>query len=164
MIKQHGINLFYKSVELRELCCETRKVRPLIRALNGLSAWITGLRRSHAESRREIERFEIDAAHDNILKINPLASWSEEQVWNYISAHRLPYNALHDRGYRSIGCACCTRPTNPGEDIRAGRWWWEENTKKECGIHIVSMDQVQTGTSNDGATPVRPEAARHAGG
>jgi phosphoadenosine phosphosulfate reductase len=135
IVKHHGINLFYKSVELRELCCEVRKVEPLMRALHGLSAWITGLRRSQSATREQIERIEIDAAHHDIVKLNPLAGWSEEQVWQYINSHELPYNALHDCGYRSIGCACCTRPTNPGEDIRAGRWWWEDNTKKECGLH-----------------------------
>jgi thioredoxin-dependent adenylylsulfate APS reductase len=139
MIKQHGINLFYQSVELRELCCEVRKVRPLIRALHGLSAWITGLRRSQAASRQEIERLEIDTTHDNILKLNPLAGWSEQQVWDYINDHQLPYNTLHDRGYRSIGCAPCTRPTNPGEDLRAGRWWWENTGWKECGLHTRVM-------------------------
>jgi len=151
IIRQHGINLFYKSVELRQLCCEIRKVRPLIRALDGLSAWITGLRRSQAATRQQIERIEIDTVHRGILKLNPLAGWSEEQVWNYIILHKLPYNALHDRGYRSIGCACCTRPTNPGEDLRAGRWWWEETAKKECGLHTLHVD------SNDGtaAGPAR---------
>ena len=148
MVKQHGINLFFKNVQLRELCCEMRKVRPLIRALDGLSAWITGLRRSQASSRERIERFEIDQAHSDIVKVNPLAGWSEEQVWNYINMHALPYNTLHDRGYRSIGCACCTRPTNPGEDIRAGRWWWEENSRKECGLHgrvAVGMGDLDSG-------------------
>jgi thioredoxin-dependent adenylylsulfate APS reductase len=135
IIKRHGINLFYKSLELRELCCEVRKVEPLIRALQGLSAWITGLRRSQSATREQIERIEIDSAHNDIVKLNPLAGWSEEQVWEYINVHELPYNALHSRGYRSIGCACCTRATHPGEDIRAGRWWWEDNSKKECGLH-----------------------------
>jgi thioredoxin-dependent adenylylsulfate APS reductase len=144
MVKQHGINLFYKNIELRELCCEIRKVRPLMRALDGLSAWITGLRRSQSSSRKMIDHLEIDSAHHNIIKLNPLAGWSEEQVWNYIVMHELPYNALHDRGYRSIGCDCCTRPTNPGQDIRAGRWWWEESGKKECGLHTTNFNGVQT--------------------
>jgi thioredoxin-dependent adenylylsulfate APS reductase len=142
MVRQHGISLFYKSVELRELCCEVRKVRPMVRALDGLSAWITGLRRSQAATRQRIERVEIDIAHHGIVKLNPLAGWSEEQVWSYIILHELPYNALHNRGYRSIGCACCTRPTNPGEDLRAGRWWWEENTKKECGLHTMQVNPI----------------------
>jgi thioredoxin-dependent adenylylsulfate APS reductase len=155
MVKQHGINLFLKSVQLRELCCEIRKVRPLIRALDGLSAWITGLRRLQASSRQRIERFEIDHTHSDIVKLNPLAGWSEEQVWNYINLHELPYNALHDRGYRSIGCACCTRPTNPGEDIRAGRWWWEENSRKECGLHSPVSDARVDLDSTNGAVDVR---------
>ncbi len=125
MVKAHGINLFYDSVELRELCCEVRKVHPMLRALEGLEAWITGLRRIQTVTRRAVRKIEIDAIHDGILKLNPLCEWSEQEVWDYINTHQLPYNALHDRGYRSIGCAPCTRATNPGEDLRAGRWWWE---------------------------------------
>jgi len=135
MVRAHGVNLFYRSVELRRLCCEVRKVRPLARALEGLSAWITGLRRMQAASRSAAKRIEIDELHNGILKLNPLIDWSEQQVWDYIAAHSLSYNSLHDRGYRSIGCAPCTRPTNPGEDYRAGRWWWERDEKKECGMH-----------------------------
>jgi phosphoadenosine phosphosulfate reductase len=136
IIKAHGINLFYETVELRELCCEVRKVRPLWRALKGLAAWITGLRRIETVTRKAVQKVEIDTIHDDILKLNPLFDWSEQQVWDYIIANHLPYNVLHDRGYRSIGCAPCTRATNPGEDIRAGRWWWEAGDNKECGIHI----------------------------
>lgn len=135
IVNAHGINLFYRSVKCRELCCEVRKVRPMIRALEGLSAWITGLRRTQAVTRNAVRKVEIDEMHNNILKLNPLVDWSEQQVWYYIRDHSLPYNALHDRGYRSIGCAPCTRATNPGEDIRAGRWWWEQDSKKECGLH-----------------------------
>jgi phosphoadenosine phosphosulfate reductase len=142
MIRSHGINLFLRSVALRELCCEIRKVRPLIEALQGLSAWITGLRNSQADSRAAIRKIELDSTHNNIVKINPLAGWQEQDIWDYISANHLPYNALHDRGYRSIGCACCTRPTNPGEDIRAGRWWWERGAKKECGLHTRSLAEI----------------------
>jgi phosphoadenosine phosphosulfate reductase len=136
IIKKHGVNLFYRSIELRELCCEVRKVRPLLRALEGLSAWITGLRRIQTVARRAVAKIEIDTVHKGILKLNPLADWSEQEVWDYIAGHKLPYNALHDRGYRSIGCAPCTRAINPGEALRAGRWWWEQDDKKECGIHI----------------------------
>jgi phosphoadenosine phosphosulfate reductase len=136
MVKNHGINLFYDSVELRELCCEVRKVRPMLRALEGLSAWITGLRRIQTVTRRAVRKIEIDTVHDGILKLNPLCEWSEQEVWDYINAHQLPYNALHDHGYRSIGCEPCTRAINPGEDLRAGRWWWETGDKKECGIHV----------------------------
>jgi phosphoadenylyl-sulfate reductase (thioredoxin) len=117
----------------------------LIRALHDLSAWITGLRRSQAATRQEIERLEIDVLHHNILKLNPLAGRSEQQVWEYIIDHQLPYNALHDQGYRSIGCACCTRATNSGEDIRAGRWWWEGDEKKERGLHTRTTQQSPDG-------------------
>jgi phosphoadenosine phosphosulfate reductase len=140
MVEAHGVNLFYKSVALRELCCEVRKVRPLIEALHGLSAWITGLRSSQSDSRSSVKKLELDAIHGGIVKINPLAGWQEKEVWDYIASHHLPYNALHDHGYRSIGCASCTRPTHPGEDIRAGRWWWEVNGKKECGLHTRIVD------------------------
>lgn len=152
MVETHGINLFYKSVAHRELCCEIRKVRPLIEALRGLSAWITGLRSSQSTARSCIKKIELDALHDNIVKVNPLAGWQEKEVWDYIAVHRLPYNALHDRGYRSIGCACCTRPTNPGEDMRAGRWWWEQNGKQECGIHTRGVDEAQVVIGNNGAS------------
>jgi thioredoxin-dependent adenylylsulfate APS reductase len=141
IVHEHGVNLFYHSVEMRELCCEVRKVRPMLRALEDLSAWITGLRRIQTVTRRAIAKIEIDGAHNGILKLNPLAEWSEQEVWAYIGTHKLPYNTLHDRGYRSIGCAPCTRATNPGEDIRAGRWWWEQGDKKECGIHVFSSGQ-----------------------
>lgn len=136
MVKTHGINLFYDSVERRELCCEVRKVRPMMQALKGLSAWITGLRRIGTATRKAVRKIEIDTVHDGILKLNPLCDWSEQEVWDYINSYKLPYNSLHDRGYRSIGCAPCTRAINPGEDFRAGRWWWEDGDKKECGIHI----------------------------
>jgi phosphoadenosine phosphosulfate reductase len=135
MVKAHGIDLFYRSVALRELCCEMRKVRPMHQALEGLSAWITGLRRAQTATRSAAKKIEIDELHNNMVKFNPLVDWSERQVWDYIVHHSLPYNALHNCGYRSIGCAPCTRATNPGEDIRAGRWWWEQDTKKECGLH-----------------------------
>ena len=138
MVKAHGINLFYDSVRGRELCCEVRKVRPLLQALEGLSAWITGLRRIGTATRKAVRKLEIDTIHDGILKLNPLSDWSEQEVWDYINGHKLPYNALHDRGYRSIGCEPCTRAINPGEDLRAGRWWWELGDTKECGIHIAA--------------------------
>jgi phosphoadenylyl-sulfate reductase (thioredoxin) len=150
MVKEHGINLFYESVEMRELCCEVRKVRPLLCALEGLAAWITGLRKAQTVTRRAVAKLEIDSIHNDILKINPLADWSEQQVWSYINGNNLPYNVLHDRGYRSIGCAPCTRATNPGEDIRAGRWWWEQGDKKECGIHMsVRSESGKNGSIDD---------------
>jgi phosphoadenosine phosphosulfate reductase len=135
MVSKEGFNLFYKNIELRQLCCRVRKIEPLNRALKDLSAWICGLRREQSVTRTEIKKIEIDQLHKGIVKINPLADWSEKQVWDYIKGNNVPYNALHDKGYPSIGCAPCTRAIKPGEDIRAGRWWWESPDKKECGLH-----------------------------
>jgi phosphoadenosine phosphosulfate reductase len=135
MVAEHGLNLFYRSVELRRLCCHVRKVEPLERALTGLEAWMTGLRREQAVTRAGVGKLEWDAPH-GLVKINPLADWTWSQVWAYIRAHQLPYNALHDRGFPSIGCAPCTRAVQPGEDLRAGRWWWERPESKECGLHL----------------------------
>lgn len=136
MVRDHGVNLFYKSVEARKLCCRVRKVEPLGRALAGLDAWITGLRREQAVTRTQVPKVEVDPEHGGIIKVNPLADWSWEQVWAYIRAHNVPYNVLHERGYPSLGCAPCTRPVRPGEESRAGRWWWERDpAAKECGLH-----------------------------
>lgn len=135
MVREHGLNLFYKSVEFRRLCCGLRKVEPLKRALGELDAWMTGLRREQAATRADVKKVEIDKDHGGIIKINPLADWSHRQVWDYIRDRNLPYNKLHDLGYASIGCAPCTRAVQPGEDIRAGRWWWEHPETKECGLH-----------------------------
>ena len=138
MVRAHGVNLFYASVENRKLCCGVRKVEPLDRALEGLDAWITGLRREQAATRGRVRKVEIDADHGGILKLNPLADWSWDRVWGYIRDHAVPYNALHDEGFPSIGCAPCTRAVRPGEDLRAGRWWWEQDAAaKECGLHPV---------------------------
>lgn len=134
-VGEHGVNPFYRSLELRVRCCEIRKVAPLTRALVGMDAWITGQRRDHARTRRTIRKVELDAAHGGIVKLNPLADWTEDRVWTYLRANNIPYNALYDQGYTSIGCAPCTRPTEPGEDPRAGRWWWEGAAPKECGMH-----------------------------
>jgi len=131
---EHGVNPFYRSVELRLACCDLRKVQPLARRLASLDAWITGLRRSQSASRATTPTVAVDHAHGGILKINPLAGWSLEQVEAYTRRHDLPRNPLYARGYASIGCAPCTRAIAPGEDIRAGRWWWERGDK-ECGIH-----------------------------
>ncbi len=136
MVRKHGMNLFYHSVELRKLCCDIRKVRPLNRALQGLDAWITGLRREQADSRARIAKVEIDAQHNNIVKVNPLADWTWDMVWDYIRKNNVPYNKLHDKGYPSIGCEPCTRAVKPGEHFRAGRWWWEQDAYKECGLHL----------------------------
>jgi len=135
--RERGFYSFRRSVEERKFCCGIRKVEPLGRALVGLDAWMTGLRREQAATRTGLDIVEIDEAHGSIVKLNPLAGWTEQQVWDYIRTHNVPYNALHDRGYPSIGCAPCTRAIQPGEDIRAGRWWWESPTTKECGLHLT---------------------------
>jgi phosphoadenosine phosphosulfate reductase len=135
MVKIKGMNLMYESVENRKLCCEIRKVHPLNRALSKLDGWITGLRREQAITRANIYKLEIDSSHGNIVKINPLADWTNEMIWDYIHKNNVPYNKLHDSGYPSIGCEPCTRAVHRGEDPRAGRWWWENATQKECGLH-----------------------------
>ena len=135
MVKIKGMNLMYESVENRKLCCEIRKVHPLNRALSKLDGWITGLRREQAITRANIYKLEIDSSHGNIAKINPLADWTNEMIWDYIHKNNVPYNKLHDSGYPSIGCEPCTRAVHRGEDPRAGRWWWEDATQKECGLH-----------------------------
>ena len=135
-VAQNGLNAFYDSVEMRRECCRIRKVEPLGRALAGNKAWVTGQRRAQSTTRAELHVQEDDAAH-GMVKFNPLADWSEEDVWNYIRANDVPYNALHDQGFPSIGCAPCTRAVQPGEDVRAGRWWWEDPDSKECGLHMV---------------------------
>ena len=133
-VAEHGKNAFYDSVELRKECCRIRKVEPLQRALAGKRAWITGMRRQQAVTRKELAESEYDA-ENGLQKFNPLAGWSQFDVWTYIQNFNVPYNALHDKGYASIGCAPCTRATTPGEDVRAGRWWWEDPELKECGLH-----------------------------
>ncbi|PLY46294.1 phosphoadenylyl-sulfate reductase [Janthinobacterium sp. ROICE36] len=135
-VEQNGLNAFYNSVEMRRECCRLRKVEPLGRALAGNKAWITGQRRAQSTTRAELHVQEDDAAHA-MTKFNPLADWSEQDVWDYIRANDVPYNALHDQGYPSIGCEPCTRAVQPGEDVRAGRWWWENPDSKECGLHMV---------------------------
>ena len=142
MVCAHGVNLFYSSVERRKQCCAVRKVEPLGRALTGLQAWITGLRRDQAVTRRDVAKVDVDRAHGGIVKLNPLADWSTDDVWRYVRAHKVPYNELHDRGYPSIGCAPCTRGVRPGEDLRAGRWWWEAAEGRECGLHVPAAAGV----------------------
>jgi phosphoadenosine phosphosulfate reductase len=132
-VEQNGPNAFYKSVAQRQQCCYIRKVQPLQRALAGKKSWITGLRREQSEARRGLEREAWDESN-GLVKISPLVDWTIDDVWAYIKAHDVPYNALHDKGYPSIGCAPCTRAVQPGEDIRSGRWWWETSSK-ECGLH-----------------------------
>jgi len=134
--KEKGLYSFRQSVDNRKECCGIRKVEPLKRALKGLKAWITGLRKGQAMTRSEIAKIEIEDASTGLLKINPLVDWSEQDIWNYIKKNSVPYNRLHDQGYPSIGCSPCTRAVKEGEDIRAGRWWWESPEHKECGIHL----------------------------
>ncbi len=141
LVGKHGPNLFYRSVENRLLCCQVRKVQPLQRHLASLDAWITGLRRDQWATRTNIRKVEIDHDHGAIVKLNPLAEWTEDEVWDYVRERDVPYHPLYDRGYTSIGCAPCTRATKAGEDKRAGRWWWETNAPKECGIHCA----IETG-------------------
>lgn len=135
LLSTKGPFSFYESIENRKECCNIRKVEPLRRALGGKDAWITGLRRAQAVTRATLPKVETDLANGGILKLNPLADWSEEEIWEYIRTNDVPYNKLHDQGFPSIGCAPCTRAVLPGEDVRAGRWWWETPEQKECGLH-----------------------------
>lgn len=134
-VRSQGINAFYQSIELRKACCHMRKVEPLQRALQGKQAWVTGMRAEQATTRASLPTREFDAGNQ-LEKFNPLSDWTEQEVWAYIRLHEVPYNALHDQFYPSIGCAPCTRAVAMGEDIRAGRWWWEDPTSKECGLHV----------------------------
>ena len=141
MTTKHGVNLFYQSVPNRLLCCQVRKVRPLQRVLDNLDGWITGLRRETWATRSNIRKIEIDHDHGGIAKLNPLADWTHEELQDYIREHAVPRHPLYEQGFTSIGCAPCTRRTAPGEDPRAGRWWWETNAPKECGMHCT----IETG-------------------
>jgi phosphoadenosine phosphosulfate reductase len=134
-VTSNGPNAFYDSVELRKQCCGIRKVQPLKRALAGKKAWLTGMRRSQSVTRAELPVSEWDEDH-GLQKFSPLTDWSNGNVWAYIRAFDVPYNKLHDEGFASIGCAPCTRAITVGEDIRAGRWWWENPETKECGLHV----------------------------
>ena len=162
MVRRHGPDLFRTSVPLRLLCCHVRKVRPLVRALGGLDAWFTGLRREQWASRAAIKKVELDHDHGGIVKLNPLADWTKEEVWDYLRAADVPVHPLYARGYTSIGCDPCTRPVAPGEDDRAGRWWWERGAPKECGIHCP----IETGGFEHEAEAILREAgtAEHGGG
>ncbi|QBZ97610.1 phosphoadenylyl-sulfate reductase [Flavobacterium sangjuense] len=133
-VNGNGINAFYNSVELRKECCFIRKVEPLTRALKDVSIWITGLRAEQSDNRSDLKKIEWDEERQ-LYKYNPLLDWTTEEVVNYLKKHGVPYNTLHDENFVSIGCAPCTRATQPGEDFRAGRWWWEDKSKKECGLH-----------------------------
>jgi thioredoxin-dependent adenylylsulfate APS reductase len=147
LVQQHGPNLMYRSVDLRVACCEIRKVEPLKRKLATLDAWVAGLRREQWRTRKNIAKVELDRDHGGIVKLNPLADWTLDRVRGYIDEHEVPYHELFHEGYTSIGCEPCTRAVPPGEPERAGRWWWEQDTDKECGIHC----SVQLlGTKSDG--------------
>ncbi len=136
MVREHGMNLFYRSQENRKLCCGVRKVNPLTKILSTLDGWITGIRADQTQNRAGANKFEIDTQFGGILKANPIIDWTWDQVWDYIKDNGVPYNKLHDNGYPSIGCEPCTRAIKDGEDLRAGRWWWENESDKECGLHM----------------------------
>lgn len=148
MVAEHGVNLFRRSAELRKHCCRVRKVHPLRRRLDSLSAWVTGLRREQAATRSDLAIVERDEAH-RLVKLNPLWDWSEEDVWDRVRALGIPYNPLHDQGFPSIGCAPCTRAVAPGEDVRAGRWWWEQPELRECGLHTRDGRLVRAKRGDD---------------
>lgn len=144
-VRINGINGFRDSVAQRQDCCHVRKVEPLQRALRGKAAWITGLRREQALTRKNLSSSEFDQAN-GLQKFNPLIDWTEDDVWDYIHEFDVPHNALHDQGYPSIGCAPCTRAVQAGEDVRAGRWWWESAEQKECGLHVKKTDETHAVT------------------
>ena len=158
-VARHGVNGFYDSVENRKACCFARKVEPLRRALKGKGAWITGMRRDQAVTRGTLEQSAFDT-DNGLQKFNPLLEWSNNDVWAYIRQHDVPYNKLHDQFYPSLGCAPCTRSVTPGEDIRAGRWWWEDPANKECGLHMSQARRVAHGTGVQAAVNLLPQANR----
>ncbi|MCB1139082.1 MAG: phosphoadenylyl-sulfate reductase [Leptospiraceae bacterium] len=147
LLNRKGAFSFYESIENRKECCAIRKVEPLKRALSGLDGWITGLRQSQSVTRASLPVVALDADHGGIIKLNPLASWSEAEVYNFIEENDVPLNPLHKQGFPSIGCAPCTRAVKPGEDIRAGRWWWESPEHKECGLHVSAANSSSDATS-----------------
>ena len=144
LVSTKGLFSFYESVENRKECCHIRKIEPLKRALSDLDAWIVGLRREQSVTREDLQLVEHDEGN-NLTKINPLINWTEDQVWDYLKKNNIPYSSLFSQGYKSIGCAPCTRAVSEGEDIRAGRWWWENPDTKECGLHVKEI--VQNGQS-----------------
>ena len=169
MVSQHGVNLFYDGVPGRLTCCAVRKVHPLGRALTGLDAWITGLRRDQGASRADLDLVAVDHAHGGLLKINPLAGWSEDEVHAYLRRHDIPTHPLYARGYRTISCAPCSRPVAPGGAARSGRWWWEAGVAKECGMHYAPIvlqnhlkDHTPAGTPADHTPEHRSEPDRAA--
>jgi phosphoadenylyl-sulfate reductase (thioredoxin) len=143
MVALHGPDLFRDSVSRRRTCCEVRKVRPLQRKLADLDAWVVGLRRGQSETRQDTVNVGLDEKHHGLYKLCPLANWTDDEVWDYIRQHEVPHHTLYDKGYTSIGCEPCTRATSDGEHARAGRWWWEANASKECGIHLGPTGEVK---------------------
>jgi len=141
MVRSKGVNLFYESIDNRQLCCRIRKVEPLRRMLSTLDAWVAGLRRDQSVTRVEAPKVELDAVHGGIVKLNPIADWTHDDVMEYVRAHELAINRLNGQGYPSVGCDPCSRAIAPGEDLRAGRWWWEDPQTRECGIHVGEEDQ-----------------------
>ena len=154
MTRRRGVNLFQNSVEQRMFCCQVRKVRPLLKALEGVDAWFTGLRRDQWASRAAIKKVELDHDHDGIVKINALADWEGSEVDAYLKEYEVPVHPLYAKGYTSIGCGPCTRAIQPGENDRAGRWWWENGAPKECGIHCT----IETGSFEHEAEAILAEA------
>jgi phosphoadenosine phosphosulfate reductase len=150
--RSKGFYSFRDSIENRRECCNIRKVAPLGRALAGLDAWITGLRREQAVTRGDLPKVDWGARQ---AKLNPLADWSLDRVWSYVRDNDIPYNKLYDRGFPSIGCSPCTRAVRPGEDLRAGRWWWEQPEQKECGLHVGGNGSNGNGSGIQGITPLR---------
>lgn len=154
-VNQHGNNAFYNSVELRKQCCAIRKLSGLHRALAGKALWITGLRREQSVTRADTPLLAHDDSH-GLMKLNPLVDWSENDVWHYLRAYNVPVSALHAQGYPSIGCAPCTRPVQPGEDPRAGRWWWEQPESRECGLHIDEHGRLVRARKPEAVAPATP--------
>jgi phosphoadenosine phosphosulfate reductase len=141
LVRAKGMNGFYESLENRRLCCQIRKVEPMRRVLRGLDAYVTGLRREQGVTREETPKAQLDLANGGILKLNPIADWTDEEVWRYVREHNVPVNRLHAEGYPSVGCEPCSRAVRPGEDPRSGRWWWERAETRECGLHTGEEEQ-----------------------
>jgi phosphoadenosine phosphosulfate reductase len=141
-VRSHGEQAMYESIDLRKACCNVRKLEPLSRMLEGRTAWVTGLRREQSDARADVSH--LQPGSDGRIKVNPLADWSWADVWHYIALHQVPYNPLHDEFFPSIGCEPCTRAIAVGEPFRAGRWWWEDEAAKECGLHVEDNEQAQT--------------------
>ena len=157
-VGRFGVNAFYRDIGLRRQCCEIRKMRPLRRALAGKGIWITGLRRDQSVTRAAVAVLEADEAN-GLMKLNPLADWHNDDVWSYLKRFDVPVNALHERGFPSIGCAPCTRAVRPGEDPRAGRWWWEQAETRECGLHTASDGRLVRGPAH--ATRIQHREEHH---